>query len=195
VPDVPIDESEEELSWNSSDDEGADKQEKVVDDDEGDKDDDDDEDQEVAKNDDHDDAEGSGDDDEEEDQGLNIGKEERLNEEEEADELYRDVDINQGRGLQVTQEIEDSHVTLTPVNLDGQQESSFVSSQFVTSMLNPTSDACMESIFETASTSVTPLPVTAPTMTPFTIITTSQALILPTPILSEVLQNLPNFAS
>nr|GEX68668.1 hypothetical protein [Tanacetum cinerariifolium] len=131
----------------------------------------------------------------EEDQGLNIGKEERLNEEEEADELYRDVDINQGRGLQVTQEIEDSHVTLTPVNLDGQQESSFVSSQFVTSMLNPTSDACMESIFETASTSVTPLPVTAPTMTPFTIITTSQALILPTPILSEVLQNLPNFAS
>nr|GEX25043.1 DNA-directed DNA polymerase [Tanacetum cinerariifolium] len=36
VPDVPTDESKEELSWNSSDDEGADDQEKVDDDDEGD---------------------------------------------------------------------------------------------------------------------------------------------------------------
>nr|GFA78563.1 hypothetical protein [Tanacetum cinerariifolium] len=34
-----------------------------------------------------------------EDQGLRISEEERLNEKEEADELYRDVDINQGRGL------------------------------------------------------------------------------------------------
>nr|GFD30123.1 hypothetical protein [Tanacetum cinerariifolium] len=43
---------------------------------------------------------------------------------EEADELYRDVNINQGRGLQVTQNVEDSHVTLTPVQPDGPQESS-----------------------------------------------------------------------
>nr|GFA48925.1 hypothetical protein [Tanacetum cinerariifolium] len=76
----------------------------------------------------------------EEDQGLRISKEERIHEEEEADELYRHVDINQGRGLQVSQDIEDSHVTLTPVHPDGQQESSSVSSQFMTSMLNPTSD-------------------------------------------------------
>nr|GFB26150.1 hypothetical protein [Tanacetum cinerariifolium] len=34
----------------------------------------------------------------------------------------------------------DSHVTLTPVNPDGQQQSSSVSSQFVTNMLNPTLD-------------------------------------------------------
>nr|GFB41210.1 hypothetical protein [Tanacetum cinerariifolium] len=60
----------------------------------------------------------------EEDQGLRISEEERIHEEEEADELYRDVDINQGRGLQVSQVIEDSHVTLTPVHSDGQQESS-----------------------------------------------------------------------
>nr|GEY90706.1 hypothetical protein [Tanacetum cinerariifolium] len=45
----------------------------------------------------------------EEDQGLRISEEERMHEEEEADELYRDVDINQGRGLQVSQETEDSH--------------------------------------------------------------------------------------
>nr|GEY90660.1 hypothetical protein [Tanacetum cinerariifolium] len=44
-----------------------------------------------------------------------------------------------GRGLQVTQNGEDSHVTLTPVNPDCPQESSSVSS-FMTSMLNPTSD-------------------------------------------------------
>nr|GFA63770.1 hypothetical protein [Tanacetum cinerariifolium] len=71
----------------------------------------------------------------EEDQGLRISEEEMMHEEEEADELYRDVDINQGRGLQVSQDIEDFHVTLTPVHFDGQQESSSTSS-FVTSLLN-----------------------------------------------------------
>nr|GEW37254.1 hypothetical protein [Tanacetum cinerariifolium] len=89
-----------------------------------------------------------------EDQGLNIGEEERLNEEEETDELYRDVNINKGRG--------------------------------------------MESIFVTASTSVAPLPITAPTMTPSTIATitiTSQAPILPTTVSSDIIQHLPSFGS
>nr|GEX66153.1 zinc finger, CCHC-type [Tanacetum cinerariifolium] len=167
VPDVPTDESEEELSWNSTDDEGADDEGKVGDDDEEDERDDDDD--EGEEDDDDEDKDGGSDEDDddketkdeesfdpiprtpesskdegngEEDQGLNIGEKERLNEEEEADELYRDVDINQGRG--------------------------------------------MESIFETASTSMVPLPVTAPTMTPSTITTTSQAPILPTIILSEI---------
>nr|GEZ25209.1 hypothetical protein [Tanacetum cinerariifolium] len=54
----------------------------------------------------------------EEDQGLRVSEEQRLIEEEETDELYRDVDINQGWGLQVSQDIEDSHVTLTPVQPD-----------------------------------------------------------------------------
>nr|GFC77601.1 hypothetical protein [Tanacetum cinerariifolium] len=36
----------------------------------------------------------------EEDQGLKVSEEQRLIEEEEVDELYRGVDINQGRGLQ-----------------------------------------------------------------------------------------------
>nr|GEZ61447.1 hypothetical protein [Tanacetum cinerariifolium] len=82
----------------------------------------------------------------EEDQGLRISEEERIHEKGEVDELYRDVDINQGRGLQLSQDIKDSHVTLTPVNPGGQQESSSVSSQFVTSMLNPTSDAVKEQV-------------------------------------------------
>nr|GFD26901.1 hypothetical protein [Tanacetum cinerariifolium] len=38
----------------------------------------------------------------EEDQGLRISEEERMHGEEEADELYRDVNIDQGRGLQVS---------------------------------------------------------------------------------------------
>nr|GEV58218.1 hypothetical protein [Tanacetum cinerariifolium] len=95
--------------------------------------------------------------------------------------------------------------TLTPVNPDGQQQSSLVSSQFLTSMLNPTLDVGMESIFETTSqldvqtpTSVAPLPISAPTMTPSTIstiTTTSQAPILPTTVSGTIIQNLPNFGS
>ncbi|GJR39967.1 hypothetical protein Tco_1215651 [Tanacetum coccineum] len=42
--------------------------------------------------------------------------------------------------VQATQEIEDTHVTLTPVNPDGQQQSSSVSSGFVSNMLNPNQD-------------------------------------------------------
>nr|GEV88270.1 hypothetical protein [Tanacetum cinerariifolium] len=121
--------------------------------------------------------------DDEEDQGLNIGGEGHVDEEEE-DELYRDVNINQGRGLQVSQDVEDSYVTLTLVYPDGKQESSSVSSQFMTSMLNPLSDAGMESIFATASSSVAPITTSTLIMTSSTnatITTTSQAPIPPTP--------------
>nr|GEX33965.1 copia protein [Tanacetum cinerariifolium] len=97
-------------------------------DDDGEEGDDDDADQEVVRDDDKDDDEEGGDDelesneetreeesfdpipqtpkdnedegDGEEDLGLNIGEEERYDEEEEEDELYRDVNINLGRGLQ-----------------------------------------------------------------------------------------------
>nr|GFA26573.1 hypothetical protein [Tanacetum cinerariifolium] len=77
------------------------------------------------------------------------------------------------------------------------QESSSASS-FVTSMLNPISDAGVESIFTTASSSVAPLPTPIPTMTPSiitTITTVSHPPIPPTPFPSEVLQNLPTFDS
>nr|GEW23853.1 hypothetical protein [Tanacetum cinerariifolium] len=79
------------------------------------------------------------DDNNEEDQGLRIGEEERMQEEEDAEELYRDVDINLGWGLQVSQEIEDTHVILTPTQSDAQQESSSTSS-FMTNLLNPITD-------------------------------------------------------
>nr|GEU55180.1 hypothetical protein [Tanacetum cinerariifolium] len=171
VPDVPTDESEEELSWNSTDDEGDDNEEKDDDgdekdkgddgqkgngddndeDDDGKEGDDDDADQEVVRDDYKDDDEEGGDDeheydedesdeetrdeesfdpilqtpedsedegDGEEDLSLNIGEEERRVEEKEEDELYRDVNINQGRGIQANLEVKDSHVTLTLVNPD-----------------------------------------------------------------------------
>nr|GFB87748.1 hypothetical protein [Tanacetum cinerariifolium] len=89
----------------------------------------------------------------EEEQDLRLSEEARIQEEEDADELYRDVNINQGRGLQLTQNVKDTHVTLTPVNPDGPQESSSMSS-FVSSMLNPISDVGVESIFTTTSSPI-----------------------------------------
>nr|GFA06444.1 hypothetical protein [Tanacetum cinerariifolium] len=118
---------------------------------------------------------------------LNVGGEERQDTEDDDEELYRDVNINQeGRDVQMTdvhttQEFEDTHVTLTMVNPDGQQQSSSVSSQFVTSMLNPSPNAGVDSLFEAtpwvdvqASTTVAPLTLTAPTLPPPTIPTISQ---------------------
>nr|GFD45243.1 hypothetical protein [Tanacetum cinerariifolium] len=82
----------------------------------------------------------------EENLGMNVGRDQGQDEKDDEDDLYRDVNINLGRGVQMadvhtTQEFKESHVTLTLVYPDGQQKSSSVSSQFVTSMLNPTPDA------------------------------------------------------
>nr|GFA79906.1 hypothetical protein [Tanacetum cinerariifolium] len=108
--------------------------------------------------------------DDEEEQESRLSEEERIQEEEDANELYRDVNINQGRGLQVTQNVEDTHVILTPVNPDGPQESSSMSS-FVSSMLNPISDVRVESIFTTKSSPIVSLEPPTPIMTPSTIAT------------------------
>nr|GFA62823.1 hypothetical protein [Tanacetum cinerariifolium] len=110
-----------------------------------------------------------------EDKELRLSEEARIQEEEEADELYRDVNINQGRGLQVTQNVEDSHVTLTPVNPDG-----------------------VKSIFTTASSPIVSLQTPTPIMTPSTIatITTSSEAPIPPPTFpSIILENLPTFNS
>nr|GFC71463.1 hypothetical protein [Tanacetum cinerariifolium] len=89
----------------------------------------------------------------EEEQKSRLSEEARIQEEEDAYELYRDVNINQGRGLQVTKNVEDTHVTLTLVNPDGPQESSSMSS-FVSSILNPISDVGVESIFTMTSSPI-----------------------------------------
>nr|GEW12768.1 hypothetical protein [Tanacetum cinerariifolium] len=141
--------------------------------------------------------------------GLNVGSEEGQDAEDDEDELYRDVNINlEGRDVQMTdvhttQEFEDTHVTLTPVNPDGQQQSSSVSSQFVTGMLNPSPDTGIGSLFEPtsqmdvpASTTVAFLTLIAPTLTPPTIPTISRVPQAPTPPTTApctLLQDLPNF--
>nr|GEX54115.1 hypothetical protein [Tanacetum cinerariifolium] len=96
VLDVPSDESEEEISWNSSDDEGDDAQDKVDDDDEGD---------EETRN---------------EESFDPIPLTPKSSEDEGNGERIK------GRGIQATLDVEDSHVTLTSVHPDGQQESSEV---------------------------------------------------------------------
>nr|GEW47369.1 hypothetical protein [Tanacetum cinerariifolium] len=191
VPDVPSNDSEEELSWNSSDDEDV----------EEDLEKKDDVDTETGKGSDEvSESEGESDEEEtrqeeegsfdpiprtpegseeesndEEDQELRLCEEARIQEEEEADELYRDVNINKGRGLQVTQNIEDSHVTLTLVNPDG-----------------------VESIFTTTSSPIVSLQTPTPIMTRSTIATittSSEAPIPPTTIPSIILKNLLTFNS
>nr|GFB92772.1 hypothetical protein [Tanacetum cinerariifolium] len=134
VLDVPTDESEEELSWNSTDDEGDDNEEK---DDDGDEEDEGDNSEEGNGDDDNDEDDDGRDDNQEyddeytketrdeesfdpipqtpenskdegngeEDLSLNICEEERHIEEEDEDELYKDVNINQGMGLQASLEV------------------------------------------------------------------------------------------
>nr|GFA34574.1 hypothetical protein [Tanacetum cinerariifolium] len=60
---------------------------------------------------------------------------------------------------------EDTHVTLTLVNPDSQQQSSSVSSQFVTSILNATPDAGIDFIFETTSQMDVEAPTTVAPLT------------------------------
>nr|GFC33497.1 hypothetical protein [Tanacetum cinerariifolium] len=132
----------------------------------------------------------------EEDQDLRLSEEARIQQEEDVDELYRDVNINQGRGLQVTQNVEDTHVTLTPVNPDGPQESSSMSS-FMSSMLNPISDVGVESIFTTTSYPTVSLETPTPIMTPSiiaTITTSGEAPIPPPTIPNIILENLPSIS-
>ncbi|GKB97767.1 hypothetical protein Tco_0983904, partial [Tanacetum coccineum] len=167
-------------------------------------------------------------DDEESDEeikGVNVKGEEidieDTNEEDESNELCRDVNVNlEGRDteiayaprtiVQTTQVIEDTHVIITPVNPEAQQQSSSVSSGFVSNMLNPSPDIGIDSIFNlnTESTSLIDVLVTTiaeppllstttlpPPPTP--LITNLQQTPIPTPAtaLSSSLQDLPNFGS
>nr|GEX89209.1 hypothetical protein [Tanacetum cinerariifolium] len=198
VLDVPSNDSEEELSWNSSDDEDVggheegnksdesdderdegsndDSNETVKagagkDDDDNDDEDDDenDEEEELAKDDEEDAETGKGGNEVSESAGEIKKEETRQEEEESFDSIPKTPEEN-------------SHVTVTLVNPDGPQESSSVSS-FVTIMLNPASDVGVESIFTTASSPIVSLQTPTPIMTPSTIatITTSSEAPIPPP--------------
>nr|GEZ24127.1 hypothetical protein [Tanacetum cinerariifolium] len=145
VLDVPNNKSKEEISWNSTNEEGND--------DEG-------------KDDDGDDEGNNGDDGNgEENLRTNVGREEGHDEEEEEDELYRDVNINLGRGIQLG--IESIFETTSQMDVH-----------------TPTSVALLPMSAPTLTSS-----------TISTITTTQQAPLPPTTAPSTLLQDLPNFGS
>nr|GEZ50010.1 hypothetical protein [Tanacetum cinerariifolium] len=155
------------------------------------------------------------DDDEDNDEDsdrMNVEGDEGKNEEDDADELYRDLNIHlEGRDIQMadiqtTLVIEDTHVTLTPVNPDGQQQSSSVSSRFVSNMLNLSPDTCIDSIFDSTprvdvqvTTTAKPPLLSTTTLPPSIISIISHVQQTPAPSLANVpsssLQDLPNFGS
>nr|GFB26776.1 hypothetical protein [Tanacetum cinerariifolium] len=171
---VPTDEFDEEISWKSSDEDDDDEDDDdEVDDRSDDQQDEDDQEDEDDQDDDDDDQDDNDDDQDTDNDGddfvhlkFSIHEKEAKDEEsfdpidaeDDDEELYRDVNIN----------------------LEG-RDSLSVSSQFVTSMLNPSPDAGIDSLFESthwvdvqASTTVAPLTLTAPTLPPLTIPTISQ---------------------
>nr|GEU44985.1 hypothetical protein [Tanacetum cinerariifolium] len=104
------------------------------------------------------------------------------------------------------QVLEDTLVTLTPVNPDDQQQSLSMTSQFVSNMLNPIPDTGIDSIFESTpqvdilvANTVKPLLLTAPTLPSPSIPIISQVQQAPAPSPSSApstsLQDLPNFGS
>nr|GEU55222.1 hypothetical protein [Tanacetum cinerariifolium] len=105
-------------------------------------------------------------------QGDNVEEEKldevKINKEKEVNELYNDVNINlKGRdtemtdallsNVKATQVTKDTHVIMTVVTLEVQQQSSSVSSSFISNMLNPNPDAVFTPII-TPSTSLQNLP-------------------------------------
>ncbi|GKC55344.1 hypothetical protein Tco_1078089 [Tanacetum coccineum] len=233
VPDVPTyGSNDEQISWKSNDDHKDDGQNDEDQDDVNEHTDSDNNgddfvhpklsthDQEVRHN-----KEESDEESDEEIQGANVEEkeldEEAINDEDKANKLYMDVNVNlEGRDIemtdaqqtnvQTTKVIEDTHVIITPVNPEGQQQSSSMSSGFVSNTLNPSPDTGIDSIFNlnTKSTSLIYVSVTTiaeppllstttlpPPPTP--LITHLQQTPVPTPTIvpSSSLQYLPNFGS
>nr|GEU99265.1 putative reverse transcriptase domain-containing protein [Tanacetum cinerariifolium] len=217
VSDVPTYESDVEISWKSSDeDDDDDVQQSEHDEDINDQSDDEshddqeDNDDQDDEDDDQTNSDNDGNDDSSHD--MNVGGDEGPDAKDDDNELYRDLNINlEGRYVQMTdvhttQVLENTYVTLTPVNPDGQQQSSFVTSQFVSNMVNPSPDTGIDSLFESTpwmdvlvTTTVKPFLLTAPTLPPPSIPIISQVQQAPAPspatASSTSLHDLLNFGS
>ncbi|GJV14303.1 hypothetical protein Tco_1359626, partial [Tanacetum coccineum] len=123
-----------------------------------------------------------------------------------GNEAVKDSNTDLDGRDKVMTDVEDTHVTLTPVNPDGQQQSSSVSSGFVSNMLNPNQDTGVDDIFRqhTEATSLIDTHVTAivepsftrpPTPHPIVIQPQQLPIMTPATTTSSLLENLPNFAS
>nr|GEW62858.1 hypothetical protein [Tanacetum cinerariifolium] len=135
VLDAPTDESDEEISWKSSDedddDNDVDEQSEADDDDDQEDEDEQDDDQDDNDDDQESDNDVENYDDEsndDESHGMNVRGEEGPDAEDDDEEMYREININlEGRDIQMTdvhttQVLEDTHVTLTSVNPDDEQD-------------------------------------------------------------------------
>ncbi|GJS15748.1 integrase, catalytic region, zinc finger, CCHC-type containing protein [Tanacetum coccineum] len=122
----------------------------------------------------------------------------------------RDVEMtdDQPTNVQITQVIEDTYVIITLVIPEGQQQSSSMSSGFVSNMLNPRPDTGIDSIFSIEATLLVDVPVTTiaepplvfattppPPHTPLIIHMQQTPFPIPTTAPSTSLQDLPNFDS
>ncbi|GJR26739.1 hypothetical protein Tco_1102971 [Tanacetum coccineum] len=146
-------------------------------------------------------------------EGLQVrlkSDEDATDEKDQGNEAVKDTNTDLDGRDKVMTDVEDTHVTLTPVNPDGQQQSSSVSSGFVSNMLNPNQDTGVDDIFRqhTEATSLIDTSVTAimepsftaqinrpPTPHPIVIQTQQPPIMTPATTTSSLLQNLPNFAS
>ncbi|GJU31933.1 hypothetical protein Tco_1175522, partial [Tanacetum coccineum] len=141
-----------------------------------------------------------------EDQGNEADKDTNANLEG-RDDVMTDVILPQ---VQATQEIEDTHVTLTPVNQLDNNRAHSVASAFISNMLNPNQDTGVDAIFgqHAEATSLIDIPVTAiaepsffaptnrpPTPNPLFIQLQQPPILTPATTLSSSLQNLPDFAT
>ncbi|GJT41070.1 hypothetical protein Tco_0940935 [Tanacetum coccineum] len=127
--------------------------------------------------------------------------EDKSNEDEELNEMYRDVNVNlEGRdtkmtdasqtNVQATQVVEDTHVIITGVTPEVQHQSSYVSSGFISNMLNPNPDTGIDSILNlnTKSTSLVDVPITTNGEMPPSSVTTLPPPLIP---LIQPLQQTP----
>ncbi|GJU13724.1 retrovirus-related pol polyprotein from transposon TNT 1-94, partial [Tanacetum coccineum] len=199
------------ISWKSSDEDDDDEVRLSKDnDDNADNEDDDDNEQTESDNDGDDfvhpkfsthNEEERQDEEDKDEEGDNVEGEEldeaETNEEEDAN-------------VQGTQVIKDTHVIITVVTLEAQQQSSSVSSCFISNMLNPNPDTSIDFIvnLNTESTSLVEVPITTNVEMPPSSITTlplpliplvqpQQQTPVPTPAIvpSTSLQNHPTFGS
>ncbi|GJY29425.1 hypothetical protein Tco_0405192 [Tanacetum coccineum] len=129
-----------------------------------------------------------------------------IDEQDQGNEEVKDTNTDLDGRDKVLTDVEDTHVTLTPVNPDGRQQSSSVSSGFVSNMLNPNQDTGVDDIFRqhTEATSLIDTSVTAimepsftrpPTPHPIVIQPQQLPIMTPATTTSSLLENLPNFAS
>ncbi|GJZ11155.1 retrovirus-related pol polyprotein from transposon TNT 1-94 [Tanacetum coccineum] len=198
VPDVPTYESDDDqISWKLSEEDDYDEVSVSEDDDDDNEDDDDNN---------NDDSDNDGDDfvhpkfsthDEEDKEEDSFDP--RTNEEAEVDALYRDVNVNlEGRDsemtdasrtiIQTTQVIEDTHVIITPVNLEGQEQSSSVSSGFVSNMLNLSLDTGIDSLFNLNTESTLLIDVSVTTFAEIPLLSVITLPPPPTPLITHLQQ-------